>query len=468
MTTPAASPDTMTFTGSTLVDITSDGTYWYVANTADEIFRGTNTTIGAAWVDLTAQGTVTRVEWCSDRLAVVYTNGSGQSVVSTLGPSGTEEVAGGRFKYTGATVAAITSGDGYIWYAVNRTDRSVVFAWKLGSTDAPFVAVDLPVGEAVTELFFYLGNVMIRVDRGTGGTIYRSVPSDGTLTPERVVELDGAQTVAGGFTGVDRFVLFGWEDMSVDGRSGVGAIDLSTGGWCRWLQAAAAGDNGSVGSLYNWDGLAGFVVNGSGVMHTSTSLSTSGFITSSVMDLASSLTKVIDSISISTDPLGSGAGVEVLVSTDSGTSFTEFGTVNTPGVRAGSWPINRQAATVAVRLNLTATSVSPVVTMMQVKLHPLSLVDMVVELPISCADRQVGLNGLEIQNSVGGLQRARELESLVGTRVVFQDVDYPSTGEVQVWEMVAAEYTSVGVFERQTGARQEAQAVCVCTLRKAR
>lgn len=463
LTTPGGSPTTMTFTGDTLVDLASDGTNWYAANTDEEIFRGSGTSIGAAWANLTAVTSQVRlIEWCSDRLAVVYVNGSSQHVVSTLTPAGAEEVAAGRFKYDNVSIDAICSGDGYMWYAANRTDRSVIYAWKIGSTDAPFIALDLPVGEAVTNMFFYLGNVMLRTNVGT---IYRAVSSSGELTPERIVENVGV----GPFTGLDRFVLFGWEDMSTDGRSGVGAIDLSTGGWCRWIQASAAGDNGPVTAAFSWLGKVGFLVDGSGPQYTSDTLSATGFVTSSVNDLASSMTKVFDELTLSIDPLPASATVEAEVSYDAGVSFTPVGEITATGLREARWALGRQSARVAVKVILNAAGVvSPSLSMVQVKLHPLSVVDTVVELPILCANRQNGMNGVEIQDARGGVERARLLESLVGTRVAFQDVDYPLTGLVETWEMVSAEFTSVGVYERSSGARQEAAAVCVCTLRRAR
>jgi len=462
LTAPGATPDVMTFTGDTLIDIVSDGTYWYVANTDDEIFRGDDTTIGAAWADLSAQGTVQFMEWCSDRLAVVYVNGSGQYVVSTLTPAGAEEVASGRFLYDDLTIGAMCSGDGYMWYDANRSDRSVIYAWQLGSTDAPFIALDLPVGEAVTDMFFYLGNVMIRTNVGT---IYRAVPSSGELTPERIVENVGT----GPFTGLDRFVMFGWTGMSDDGRSGVGAIDLSTGGWCRWLQAAAAGDTGAVTDAFVWNGEAGFLVDGSGAQFTSEDLEPTGYVTSSVMDLASSLVKVFDSLSVTLDPLPADSSLDVAVSYDGGVSYTSVGSIDTIGLRGGRWDLGRQGASVSVKVTLNAAgTTSPSVSMHQVKLHPLSVVDQVVELPISCADRMSGLNGVEAPDSRSGMERARILESLVGTRVAFQDVDWPTTELVETWEMVSAEFSSVGVYERSSGSRQEAAAVCVCTLRRAR
>lgn len=471
LTAVGVTPDVMTFTGDTLKDLASDGTFWYALNTDDEIFRGSGTTIGAVWSDLsTPAAGASIIEWCSDRLAVVYENASGQSVLSTVAPDGTEEVANGRFKYSNAEIVAVTAGDGYLWFAVNRSGRSVIYAWRLGSEEGATIALDLPTGERVTALYHYLGNVMIRTATDERAVIYRSVAGQGELTPERVLTIEDTDGAEGPFVGFDRFVMFGWKGMSTDGRSGVGAIDLSTGGWCRWSRAAAVGDTGAVTELFVWGSQVGFLVDGSGPQFPSTDTwEASGFVQSSVQDLASSLVKVYDTVSVGLDPLPAGATVDMAMSFDNATSFTSFGSIETAGAREARWAVGRQGSSVATKITLTATgAAAPAISMVQTKLHPLSVVDSVVELPIACTDRQSGLNGQEIPSSDPGLARARVLESLVGSRVSLQDVDWPTTGLVSIWEVVSTEFTSVGVFERGQGHRREAAAVCVATLRSAR
>lgn len=472
------SPTTMTFTGDTLVDITSDGTYWYALNTDDEIFRGTDTTVGSVWSDLsTPAAGSTIVEWCSDRLAVVYTNPSGQSVLSTLAPAGGEEVTNGRFIFDDAEIVAVTSGDGYIWFAVNRDDHSTVYAWQLGADDdSRFIALEMPKGEYVTALGFYLGNVMVRsatyVDATTTrAIIYRAIPSDGALTPERIATLESPDVDQGpgAFTGLDRFVLFSYNEMGSDGRSGVGAIDLSTGGWCRWLQAPDAADDGTVQSIFVWQGKLGFTVAENGAVLETTTPEASGYLTTSVSDLGSSLTKVVDEIEVVTAPLPASSQVTLDMSTDEGSSFDEFGSFSTPGLKGGTWSVDREARAVSARVTIeTSGSLSPKVRMLQYKLHALSVVDTMVELPVDCSDRMSGVNGVEIQDDqVTGLARARTLESLVGTRVSFQDVDYPVTETSEIMEVVSAVLQSQGTYDRLLARRAETAPVCLVTLRRA-
>jgi hypothetical protein len=267
---------------------------------------------------------------------------------------------------------------------------------------------------------------------------------------------------------LDRFVFFGYSEMSDDGRSGVGAIDLSTGGWCRWIEAPTAGDDGAVQALFVWNNRVGFTVSGEGACLESTTPSASGYVESSIVDLGSGLTKVIDAVSVVTEPLPANASVTVSLSYDDGNSFTSVGTTSTAGAKGDEWVVDAETSAVATTLTLTATGVaSPVVRLVQLKLHPLSVVDYLVELPVDCSDRMVGMNGVEIQDALPvGMARARFLENLVGTRVLFQDVDWPITDTAEVWEMVSAELTSVGVRNRRLGRREETAPVCVVTLRR--
>ena len=466
----------VTFTGDTISKLCSDGTRWYVANTDEEIFRGTGTTAGSVWGDLSAQTSAIDVmEWISDRVAVAYVNGSGQACFSTLTSAGVEETTGGRFRHPDSEITAITAGDGHVWYSVNRDDRSAVYAWQLGNEDdASFVAFEPPAGESVTALFFYAGNVMVRtavvVDATTTlARIYRAIPSGGELTPERVATLEtsGVDRSAGRFAGLDRFVFWSWREMSDDGRSGVGALDLSTGGWCRWLQAPTVSDDGAVDDLFAWKNRLGFTVGGTGAALETTTPSASGYLTSSAYDMNSTLLKLIDEVTVVTEPLPINSSVTVDFSFDDGVSFSEIGSVLLPGLLEGEWAVSRTARTFLTKLVLATTGeVSPAVNLLQTKLHPISIADRTVELPINCADRMQGLNGVEIQdNQPSGMARARVLESLVGSRVEFQDIDWRQTGVSEVYEMVAAQTQTAGLFNRRTGTREEVAPVCVVTLR---
>lgn len=463
-------------TPGTISALASDGLYWYASCADEKIYRGT-TALGAAWCDLSAVASAppSVVEWCSDRLAVVYADASSNTCLSTLSDAGAEEVAGGRFKFKDATISAVTSGDGYIWFSVNRQDRSDVYAWQIGSTDSRFVALTLPAGQSVTALGFYLGNVMIRAAEVVNGTttraiIYRAVSQSGALTPDRVMDIEksGVDHSAGDFAGDDRFVFWSWRAMADDGRSGVGCLDLSTGGWTRWLYAPDAGATGVVTSLYNWNGKVGFSIGGYGSsLEGSTPLST-GYMEGSVRDLASGLTKILTDLRVTFEALPSGGSLTAAVSIDGGASFNTLGSLSAAGSRSSTWEVASEAPSGAVKLTLGASSTSPKIRTTQLRMHPLSVVDEILVLPVNCEDELRGVNGRDIASTRPSLARAKALESLVGSRVRVQDVDWPTTKTASVWEMVSAETTSVGVADRRVGRRTEAMCVSVVTLRKPR
>jgi hypothetical protein len=62
------------------------------------------------------------------------------------------------------------------------------------------------------------------------------------------------------------------------------------------------------------------------------------------------------------------------------------------------------------------------------------------------------------------MQRFRFLRQLVGSRVVFQDVDFDDTGVSEVYELVGCQYSAFGLSQRS--ARTEGNAMAVLTLRR--
>lgn len=463
-------------TGGTIVSLASDGVNYYVSSAARTIRKSKTSTPGAVWSDLSAQTTaIALMEWASDRLAVAYVNGTGQACLSTLTDAGAEEVAGGRWKHSAATIGAITAGDGYLWYSVNKVDRCDVYAWQLGSSSASFIALTLPQGERVTALSFYLGNVMVRTAEVVDGTttrayIYRAVPSAGELTPERVATLEesGVDHKLGDFLGSGRFVLFSWKAMATDNRSGVGCVDLSTGGYARWIHAPVDTAVGAVNTLFNWFGKPGFTVGAYGAVIETATPAAAGYLTSSILDLGSGLTKVTDRVALVTEPLPATVAVDVDLSFDDGNSFVEYGAISTAGLKGGDWEVGIESKALVMKLRLSSTGAfTPVVRLVQAKQHPLSIIDTVLELPVNCHDKLVGLNGVTISDSTPiGMARARALEALIGTRVLLQDIDWPFTQTSEVWEVVSAEYSATGTFSRQLSRRVEQDPVCVVTLRR--
>jgi hypothetical protein len=471
---PGGSTTPFTVAGaSAFVSVCSDGTNWYAADGVN-IYRNNTAASAAAWSAIAA----TVVRWWGDRIVAVYDDGD-ETCVTTLSNAGTEEVAGGRFKYPDRiTVPDLTAGDGYGWWIVNQDNLSRIQAWKLGDADTTnFTALTLPAGQKATSIGFYLGSVFVRAVEqlvtGDRCIIYRCVPNNGELTPERVCSFESASLdlEPGDFAGDDRYVYFSWPGMiSGSSRSGVGCIDLSTGGWAKWMYVPADAGTGLVRSIVNWNGRVAFTVDGYGLVAEGTSPLTTGWIETSVQDHRSTLLKVYDDVRATFDPIPTGGTVAVSLTIDGGASYASAGaTVSTAGQTQTTWSVGSESRSIGLRITLGATSASPIVRIIQVKLHPLPIVDRIVRFPINCADQLAGLNGqpLPVDSPGAGMRRARVLESLVGTRVKLQDVDWPVTEVSSVWEVIEVRVETSGVYSR-TESRRVDSAVAIVTLRTAK
>lgn len=457
---------------TTTLAMASDGVNWYVADGANIHRNSTAVDPGAAWSVLDARV----LAWAADRVCIAYPSpGSTPNVFSTLSTAGAEEVGGGRLVLpVGSTITSITGGDGYVWFAARRNQQGLVYAWKAGSTDSPFVAFEFPTGQFPQALGFYLGNVFVRCVEplsagGAKAVIYRAATSSGRLVPVLVSEIESSTDdhTVGAWAGDSRFALFSWKKQAVSGASGVGCIDLSSGGNCRWMYAPSAAANGDVVSVLTWNGRAVFAIAGYGVAHEDTVPLTAGNLRTSLADLASATTKVFGQMKADLEPLPTGGGVTITYSVDGGASFLALATLTGAGLQSLQADIDRQAASISLKIALTATTVTPVVRSVTVRAHMIGLADQVLIMPVNCADTLSGLNGYELPESgVGrGAARARFLESLAQTRIRLQDIDWPLTQTATIWEVEQVEIRSVGVFNRQKNIQVQSQ-VAVLQLRR--
>lgn len=460
--------------GATIIkSMASDGTHWY-ATDGVSIWRGSSAADpGAAW---SAVGCDV-IEWATDRLVGTYVNGSGAGVFTSFAPAGTEEVASGRFNFPAATITTFAAAEGYVWFSVQRGDRTEIRSWQLGAdpTSVSRVAADIPAGESVTSIGSYLGNLFVRascscVGGGTRAIIYRGVTTDGTVVLSRLTGIPGSGVDhgPGTFGGSDRFGFFSWRSMTADGRSGVGAIDLAGGGWATWFAADDVDASGAVTSIVDWKGRVAFVVAGSGLWVQGDTPVPTGWVRSSIDDLGSGLSKVLNDIQIITTPLPGSASVEVRYSLDNGQTYLSAGApLDSGGSMDALFPIGHRVASFGIEVTLNADTISPVLTMAQLRVHPLSLADRILVLPVNCADQLTGMNGQTLPDSGpgAGMRRARELEALMSTRIKLQDVDWPWTRIDEIWEVVGVDVQMDGVFDRSKGRRVDS-GVCVLTLRR--
>jgi hypothetical protein len=458
---------------TTITSVASDGTNWYVCDGAN-IFQGAS---AVDPVDPWSTLPVTVMAWAADRLCVAYpSSGTTPNVFSTLASAGGEEIPSGRITLpVGSTITGITGGDGYVWFTARRNQQGLVYAWKAGSSEAPFIAFEFPAGQFPQSIGFYLGNVFVRCIEplsagGTKASIYRAATSSGRLIPALVTKIESGTDdhTVGAWSGDDRFAMFSWKKITAAGASGVGAIDLSSGGNARWLYAPTPTANGDVVSVLNWNGRTVFAVAGYGVCHEDVVPVTTGFLRTDISDLGTSTSKVYGQLKADLSPMPTGGAIVVAISADGGTSYsTSTFDLSGAGTQTLIGDVSRQAVSLGLKITLTATTVSPVLHSITVRAHPLGLADQVLILPINCADVLDDLRGKELKDSGDGkgARRARVLENLAQSQVRVQDIDWVETEAATIWEVEQVDVRSVGVFNRQK-AKQVHSQVAVVMLRR--
>jgi hypothetical protein len=460
-------------TGTTISDIATDGTYVFAADGSTSgitrVTEATRTEDGTLWSSVKC----TSIAWAVGRLCGAYATASTTSNTwTTIAPAGTEEVGGGRITLpAGWSIGKSTGGQGWVWFPASAGNVGAIYRWTPGvASYTPSIAAELPLG-VPTALFYYQGQVMVRAAYTTAtgenrAVIYRCpVASDGSLTIFKVLELSdtGIDHGPGAFWGTDRFVLFSWQSVSST-NSGLGVIDLSTGGYSRWLKGTSAGKVRSVGT---WRARTWFTLDAIGsVQESAATYLTTGTLTTPHDDKGSVLNKVMDEVTVRHTPLLGSETVAVETSIDRGSSYVSLFTVSGAGSTGATQAWSKTAQTVGLRITLTGPGTStPALSLASVKLHLLSVSERQISVPVRCYDQMKGLNGQPLPGGFGtGATMARLVEALVGTRVLFQDVDWASTGVSNVVDVIGASTSRVGVYDRHVG-RQSNGFVVTLTLR---
>ncbi|HCD02195.1 MAG TPA: hypothetical protein DER64_16895 [Planctomycetaceae bacterium] len=457
-----ASPTTLATSsaGTAVLDLTSDGQYWYACNGAD-IFRGT--TSGSTWSTQNAY----EIQWAAGRIcAAVASAGSTPNRFTTLTDAGAEEKASGHLTLpAGSTITLGGSAAGHFYFGGYQGGTGSVYAWPLGLNveaefHAPFEALEMPAGMIPAAVATGGGYVWVRAYRPEGAStgqalILQCVPGqDGSLVATTVAEIAPVGTSAshqiGGFAVHENVLLFGWKTM-VGAVAGVGAVNLATGGYAKWF--AADGD-GDVPSIDVWQGQPVFAVRGQGIFRThATNKITTGELQTSLFDGASGLFKVWDDVSLNMAPLGAGEAITLSTTTDGGASFAALtgGTVS-EAMKSHTVPIGKQSKDLGLKLTFTGPASGgggAPLSFLSTRYHPLGLADTLVRIPIDCGDFLTGINGAPLaENGEGaGVRRARALQNLVQTRVRYQDIDWHVTGATEVFEVEACDLTGVSLYD---------------------
>ena len=448
-----------------ITGLTTDGTNWY-ASTGTDIRTGT--TGSAVWSTIP----FVNISYAAGRVIGSYkaTGSVSPNRFTTLNAAGVEEVSNGRLTLPpGWAINSFTSGSGFIWFSTYNGSSSAVYAWKAGTDDSPFLAYEHQTGSRILAMLWEQGQIItITHDQNTTLSLWRFVPAqDGTLTAF-LIDANYASSTSPrvGLAAYGAQVYFSWPSMTRN-RSGVGILNLPTGGYCRGYEAGVAGE---VPSVNIWQGKITLTVPGEGVWRQTDQFVQHGYLDTSHFDAASTLERVYDSVTVRTEPLQTGESVEVLYSTNKNVSYqlVTGARLDTPGEATKTIPLEVKARSMGVHVILNGSgATTPVVNVISLKYHQLGLADTVLTLPVDCSNNIRGLNGAALDNSEpgSGAARVRLLESLVQTRVTIQDIDWFDTRDTESYEMLDVTVTKRSLYNRAEG-KQQLQQIAVCTLRK--
>lgn len=487
--------------------LASDGVYCY-ALTSSGIKRSIGDGTWTHWSNELGDA----ISWAEGRIWLTRKQGTSPSAneLWSLKPDGTLESGGPEYDIDDLPIAPIpwvtlesgwhllppVSGGGFVWFSAHGPTNSQVWRNKAGTLDPPQIAWELPDDELATDIIHYQGNVFVRaavtgpLDLGratreghphglpddpcrrderdpVSARIYRcAVDSGGSLVPYLLVELpdhditldpEPVHNGVGAFTAYGRYVFFGWSGMdSATGAGGVGIIDLSTGGFCRGYTWESVNNPGPITSIVEWAKELWFTTNMNGLLVTLDERRNEGYLLTSVTDKASAKRKWIDEIHVEFAPLHPGQVIEVRPTLDWGETILDGVETTEVGRTDLSFEWQRSATSVGVRVDLqrgTEINLSPRLRVVEIQMHMFGIADSQVEIPINCADRVYGRNGVELlENGMGaGARRSRFLESLVQQDVMFQDLDWLHGFGPERYQVTGVETRTVRETEPQVG-----------------
>lgn len=362
----ASSPTWTTASGlpaATPIDITSDGSSVYIT------YPGTTNTNGL-W-KYTNGGTATNIAYGHEYGNVDFVKGffitTGNAVQGNgndLYFSPTGNVGADDYEHPVPTFEWIGSATGQsaIYIAGKSGDFGGVYKLTIksdGTLDTPVEALELPEGEYPTDIFGYLGFILVGTNKGVRfcTTDSQNNLSAGSLIPT------GADVR--GFTAEDRFVWFGWTNY--DGSSGIGRLDLSsftapnTPAYATDLMYNSS--TNAVQSIVTFNGKRVFSISGVGVVaEDSATLASSGTIEVGTYRWGIPDRKFVAKVDTRAEPLD--GSIISYLALDNGT-YTSLGTWNTPDDTENTLDGSSQKtiqASFKFELKPSDTNVSPVLT----------------------------------------------------------------------------------------------------------
>lgn len=370
----SGSPSFTTVTGTPAVNsssIATDGFNTYVAFGASGLYTTTRTSGAATQLITSALDSGAVVGYAQGRLMIGNLNSLYNITSSTPGalPTALFTHPNSDFTWVG-----FTDSPGSLYAAGFSGTKSLIYRTNIKSDgtalDAPVVAGTLPDGEIIRSIQGYEGLVVIGSDLGVR---LASPDSAGNLTIGGLITTPNAVMCLSPY---NRFVWYGLTNYDTT-STGLGRVDLST--FTSTLTPAYASDlmttaQGITRSIAQVSGKQVFTVDGVGVVVPSTSLVSSGYLDSGLINYDLVDNKLALYVALRTLPLA--GSVSVSLSADSG-AFTSLGTFNTAGQTAPTTQFGANQ-TVAENFELRVTlnrgsdpTTGPTVTRVTLRSQPL-------------------------------------------------------------------------------------------------
>jgi hypothetical protein len=232
---------------------------------------------------------------------------------------------------TNFTWIGFAAGQDYIYAGGYSGNKTLIYKTQIKpdgtSLDTPTVAGELPLGEVITGMRGYLGNVLIGLEDG-----FRFCTTDDAgnlIIGPKVVIGSPVET----FSGIGQYVYFGWKNFDAS-STGIGRMDISV--FISPNQPAYASDlmatgQGTIVDIHEFDGSPIFSVAGLGIYKAhATDLVSSGYLRSGIYRWGIPDAKFIPKLDIRCLPLV--GSVTISVASDDG-AFYDFPTISTPSIK---------------------------------------------------------------------------------------------------------------------------------------
>lgn len=303
------------------------------------------------------------------------------------------------------------AGQNHIYAAGYSGNKSLIYKTVIKadgtSLDTPTVAGELPLGEVITGMRGYLGNVMLGL---TDGFRFCTSDGDGNLIIGPKIRTDANVET---FAGVGQYVYFGWKNFDST-STGIGRMDIST--FISTNQPAYASDlmatgQGSIVDIHEYQGYPLFSVSGLGLFTRSSNLVSSGYVEAGIYRWGVPDAKFIPKWDLRTQPLD---GTIVLsVASDSG-SYATVGTQSDVGSLESTFDgfetkVYEASAKLTLSRSATDSTAGPVLTRWMGRAYAAPLRSQIFSVPLLLHHR-INVRGLDYHFDVDAeLTRLRDL-----------------------------------------------------------